>query len=84
MLDQAESGAKLTKKQKEVLYSRKEKQLMNKNPYCVLGVNENATDEEVKKAYRELAKKYHDKIYHIHWKDLGEEWIPERGKRFGC
>ena len=32
----------------------------------------------------ELAKKYHDKIYHIHWKDLGEEWLPERGKRFGC
>jgi len=32
----------------------------------------------------ELAKTYKDKIYHIHWKDLGEEWIPERGKRFGC
>ncbi|MCF0146449.1 MAG: sugar phosphate isomerase/epimerase [Eubacterium sp.] len=32
----------------------------------------------------ELAKRYKDKIYHIHWKDLGEEWIPERGKRFGC
>ena len=32
----------------------------------------------------ELAKKYHDKIYHIHWKDLGPEWLPERGKRYGC
>ena len=32
----------------------------------------------------DLAKKYHDKIYHIHWKDLGPEWLPERGKRFGC
>jgi inosose dehydratase len=32
----------------------------------------------------ELAKTYKDKIYHIHWKDLGPEWIPERGKRFGC
>ncbi|MEG0258045.1 MAG: sugar phosphate isomerase/epimerase [Christensenella sp.] len=32
----------------------------------------------------ELAKKYKDKIYHIHWKDLGAEWLPERGKRFGC
>jgi curved DNA-binding protein CbpA len=30
-----------------------------KNPYDVLGINKNATDEEVKKAYRELAKKYH-------------------------
>jgi len=32
----------------------------------------------------ELAKTYKDKIYHIHWKDLGPEWIPERGKRYGC
>ncbi|MEG0357551.1 MAG: sugar phosphate isomerase/epimerase, partial [Christensenellaceae bacterium] len=32
----------------------------------------------------ELAKVYKDKIYHIHWKDLGEEWIPLRGKEFGC
>ena len=29
------------------------------NPYDVLGINRNATDEEVKKAYRNLAKKYH-------------------------
>ncbi|MBC5647380.1 sugar phosphate isomerase/epimerase family protein [Christensenella tenuis] len=32
----------------------------------------------------ELAKKYKDKIYHIHWKDLGEEWLPARGTRYGC
>ena len=30
-----------------------------KNPYDVLGVSPSATDEEVKKAYRALAKKYH-------------------------
>ena len=29
------------------------------NPYEVLGVPENADDATVKKAYRELAKKYH-------------------------
>ena len=29
------------------------------NPYEILEINANATDEEVKKAYRELAKKYH-------------------------
>jgi len=29
------------------------------DPYEILEINRNATDEEVKKAYRELAKKYH-------------------------
>ena len=29
------------------------------NPYQVLGVSENANDQEIKKAYRGLAKKYH-------------------------
>ena len=32
---------------------------MAKNPYTVLGVSENATDEEIRAAYRRLAKKYH-------------------------
>jgi len=32
----------------------------------------------------ELAKKYKNRIYHIHWKDLGEEWLPKRGTIFGC
>ena len=37
--------------------------------YKILGIDSNATDEEVKKAYREMAKKYHpDKVAY-----LGEE-----------
>ena len=32
---------------------------MIKDPYQVLGVSPNATDEEIKKAYRTLAMKYH-------------------------
>ena len=33
------------------------------DPYKVLGVSPTATDEQVKSAYRELAKKYHPDNY---------------------
>ena len=33
------------------------------NPYEVLGISRNATDEQVKNAYRELARKYHPDNY---------------------
>jgi DnaJ-class molecular chaperone len=60
-----------------------------KNYYEVLGVSENATDDEVRKAFRRLAKKYHpdvnpgDKAAESRFKEINEanEILSDRKKR---
>lgn len=51
---------------------------MTKNPYDVLGVSQNASDDEIKRAYRELSRKYHPDVNENNpLKDLAEEKFKE-------
>lgn len=48
------------------------------DPYQVLGVSPNASDDEVKRAYRELSRKYHPDTYADNpLSDLAEEKFKE-------
>lgn len=52
--------------------------MLHKDPYKVLGLDQNATKDEVKKAYYSLAKKYHpDMQKDLVAKELAEEKMAE-------
>lgn len=49
-----------------------------KNPYEVLGIDRNATDDEIKEAYRALARKYHpDQYADQDMRDMASEKMKE-------
>ena len=60
-----------------------------KDPYQVLGVSQNATDDEVKQAYRRLAKKYHpdanpgDKVAEQRMKEINAAYDRIMNKQVG-
>lgn len=57
---------RIKKETKDNKYS----QFYSENAYIVLGISENATKDEIKKAYRILMKKYHT--------DVTQEKYPEK------
>ena len=55
------------------------------DPYKVLNIPSTATDEEVKKAYRELARKYHPDNYHDNpLADLAQEKMKEINEAYAA
>lgn len=54
-----------------------------KNPYEVLGIREGASEEEIKRAYRELVKKYHPDQYRDNpLSDLAEAKLKELNEAY--
>lgn len=54
-----------------------------RNPYEVLEINENATEEEIKQAYRKLARKYHPDQYGDNpLRNLAEEKMRELNEAY--
>lgn len=67
-----------TKKKNYSRSSSNTKYKSKTDPYVILEIKASATDVEVKKAYRRLARKYHpDKVAH-----LGEKYVVEAKEKF--
>lgn len=59
-------------------YSKRPSSSSLQNPYVILEIPKTATDQEVKKAYRSLARKYHpDKVAH-----MGDKYVEKAKEKF--
>jgi DnaJ like chaperone protein len=73
-----EGGKKFSGSQTSGKNSRHKEESVADDPYTVLEIPKDATEEQIKTAYRKLANKYHpDKVLH-----LGEEFRKLAEKRF--
>jgi curved DNA-binding protein len=63
----------------ENTYYKNRAEIMDKDYYKIMGLNQNATEKDIKLAYRRLARKYHPDISkepkaEEHFKELGEAY----------
>jgi len=75
---EGETGSQSNKRKTGGDHARPGGSGLSEDPYRILGVDRNASPQEIKKAYRELVNKYHpDKVSH-----LGQEFRELAETRF--
>lgn len=75
---QSYQGETFSSGREEDLRGSSSNTMRSDNPYAVLGIGKDASDEEIQRAYKKMANQYHpDKVQH-----LGEEFRELAEKRF--